>query len=62
MVLAEFSCDSTVNVHMASFIKFYSYIVFVCLKRSTLSHGGLLFHNTPKMKFGLLNIELLYKL
>ena len=39
MVLAELSCDSTVNVRMASSTKFYC-VVFVCLKHSTLSRGG----------------------
>ena len=40
MVLTELSCNSTVNVRMASLTKFYSCIVFVCLKHSTLSQGG----------------------
>ena len=39
MVLAELSCDSTVNMRMASSTKFYC-VVFVCLKHSPLSQGG----------------------
>ena len=38
MVLVELSCDSTVNVRMASSTKFY-WIVFVCLKQSTFRRG-----------------------